>query len=673
MASAGKKKGKVKGKKLNLNEFLGSESSNAPGSSYVLSQKSWADASEDIDDNGGEWADDSYKKSMINRSSLPTAPRSAQPVEIDKSMLPDKPPYTVFIGNLPYDVEEDDIVDFFKGCNVTQVRLLRDGDGGRLKGFGYAEIGDMESLMAALKLSNENLRNRRIRVDLAGQQGDGNREDRSSDWRKRDGGGYGGRGGEDERAGRSEGSWDRPTASADSYDDGPSRGGFRDDRQYESRGGYNRDRGGGGFDRSDGDGYRDGYRDDRRYDNRGGYNRDRGSGGGYDRGYDRGYDGDGYRDNGYRNEYGNGGDRYYRDRGYDGYGSRDQGYNRDRYGGDRGYGGDSGYGGNRSYGRDRGYRNDRNFGRDQGYGRDGYERDRRGFDDQGSRGYGDRDGGYQDAPSSDEPVRERKKLVLKPRTQPVETPAAPKQPESKPSQSSIFGGAKPVDTAAKERQIEERLRREQESEKAEVEESRRNRQINRERPRRDSERSNDEGRTRHSSSSSTGKGPKPVMLRRESERSDDESKKDDQPLSPKSPTSPPPRKEDPSKVLVPAPAPKENVWARRSEGVTSPKSETAPAPTSNSSSSGQRKDYKPPQGRGRDRNDRDRNDRDRNDRNLSDRKPPHRDQTREIQKKTEKVRKPREIPKYEEKSAPDFTQKNKFAGLEQEDNLFEDD
>ncbi|XP_071942066.1 eukaryotic translation initiation factor 4B-like isoform X4 [Antedon mediterranea] len=610
MASAvGKKKGKVKGKKLNLNEFLGSESSNAPGSSYVLSQKSWADASEDIDDNGGEWADDSYKKSMINRSSLPTAPRSAQPVEIDKSMLPDKPPYTVFIGNLPYDVEEDDIVDFFKGCNVTQVRLLRDGDGGRLKGFGYAEIGDMESLMAALKLSNENLRNRRIRVDLAGQQGDGNREDRSSDWRKRDGGGYGGRGGEDERAGRSEGSWDRPTASADSYDDGPSRGGFRDDRQYESRGGYNRDRGGGGFDRSDGDGY----------------------------------------------------------------GSRDQGYNRDRYGGDRGYGGDSGYGGNRSYGRDRGYRNDRNFGRDQGYGRDGYERDRRGFDDQGSRGYGDRDGGYQDAPSSDEPVRERKKLVLKPRTQPVETPAAPKQPESKPSQSSIFGGAKPVDTAAKERQIEERLRREQESEKAEVEESRRNRQINRERPRRDSERSNDEGRTRHSSSSSTGKGPKPVMLRRESERSDDESKKDDQPLSPKSPTSPPPRKEDPSKVLVPAPAPKENVWARRSEGVTSPKSETAPAPTSNSSSSGQRKDYKPPQGRGRDRNDRDRNDRDRNDRNLSDRKPPHRDQTREIQKKTEKVRKPREIPKYEEKSAPDFTQKNKFAGLEQEDNLFEDD
>ncbi|XP_033101505.1 protein gar2-like [Anneissia japonica] len=103
---------------------------------------------------------------------------------------------------------------------VTQVRLPRDGDGGRLKGFGYAEVGDMESLMAALKLSNENLRNRRIRVDLAGQQqGDGNRES-SGEWRRGGGGGYGGRGGEDERAGRSEGSWDRPIVSTDSYDDG---------------------------------------------------------------------------------------------------------------------------------------------------------------------------------------------------------------------------------------------------------------------------------------------------------------------------------------------------------------------------------------------------------------------------------------------------------------------
>ncbi|XP_033127317.1 eukaryotic translation initiation factor 4B-like [Anneissia japonica] len=694
-APTGKKKGKVKGKTLNLNEFLGgSEGTTAPGNSYVLRSQSWADASEDIDNNGSDYQDD-YGKSTVNRAALPTAPRSAQPIEIDKSMLPEKPPYTVFIGNLPYDVDEEDIVNFFRGCNVTQVRLPRDGDGGRLKGFGYAEVGDMESLMAALKLSNENLRNRRIRVDLAGQQqGDGNRES-SGEWRRGGGGGYGGRGGEDERAGRSEGSWDRPIVSTDSYDDGPGyRDGYRDRGYGRDRGGYERDRGGydrdrgyerdqGGYDRDRGGYERDrgAYDRDRGgYDrDRGGYNRDRGGydGDGYgyrDRGYrdgygngdrynqDRSYDGYGYRDRGYRDGYGNG-DRYNQDRSYDGYGSREQGYGRrdQEYGGrDQGYGRDK-------YGGDRGYGNDRSYGRDRGY---GYDRDRRGYDRYdrggGGGGYGDREGGY-DEPHSDEPPKERKKLVLKPRSQPVDGSSSQTSSSSNStskSQSSIFGNAKPVDTAARERQIEEKLQREHETEKADLEESRRNRQMNRERPRRDSERSNDEGRTRHSSSSSTGKGPRPVMLRRESERSDDESKKDDTPLSPispKSPTSPPPRKEDPAKVLVPAPAPKENAWAQRRTGPTSPRSESTSART-NESPSGPKKDSRPTQGKSRDPVRKD-------ERYHSDRRHPH----NEPQRKNDKVRKPREIPKYEEKAPPDFAQKNKFAGLAAEDDLFDDD
>lgn len=41
---------------------------------------------------------------------------------------------------------------------------------------------------------------------------------------------------------------------------------------------------------------------------------------------------------------------------------------------------------------------------------------------------------------------------------------APVQPVNKPTAASIFGGAKPVDTAAKEREIEARLRKEREAE-----------------------------------------------------------------------------------------------------------------------------------------------------------------------------------------------------------------
>jgi hypothetical protein len=58
-------------------------------------------------------------------------------------------------------------------------------------------------------------------------------------------------------------------------------------------------------------------------------------------------------------------------------------------------------------------------------------------------------------PAAEPKVRQR--LVLQPRSKPEE-PAAP--------QASIFGGAKPVDTAAREKEIEERM--EKEKEKGEI-------------------------------------------------------------------------------------------------------------------------------------------------------------------------------------------------------------
>lgn len=77
------------------------------------------------------------------------------------------------------------------------------------------------------------------------------------------------------------------------------------------------------------------------------------------------------------------------------------------------------------------------------------------------------------------PPRERKKLQLKPRSVPAgeeqkqpEAAAAPPQQQQAPSQQSapkpsaaaIFGGARPVDTAAREREIEARLARQREEE-----------------------------------------------------------------------------------------------------------------------------------------------------------------------------------------------------------------
>ena len=50
--------------------------------------------------------------------SLPTAPRAARGPDVDMSRVPTEPPFTAFMGNLPFDVEEVEIERFFHGLKV---------------------------------------------------------------------------------------------------------------------------------------------------------------------------------------------------------------------------------------------------------------------------------------------------------------------------------------------------------------------------------------------------------------------------------------------------------------------------------------------------------------------------------------------------------------------------
>lgn len=68
--------------------------------------------------------DDVYRAPPIDRSILPTAPRAAREPNVDRSRLPRSPPYTAFLGNLPYDVTEDSIKDFFRGLSVSPLLPL---------------------------------------------------------------------------------------------------------------------------------------------------------------------------------------------------------------------------------------------------------------------------------------------------------------------------------------------------------------------------------------------------------------------------------------------------------------------------------------------------------------------------------------------------------------------
>ena len=62
----------------------------------------------------------SRRQAIIDRSKLPTAPRAArEQAQLDPSRFPKQPPYTAFIGNCPYDVEVEDIEEFFKRAKVN--------------------------------------------------------------------------------------------------------------------------------------------------------------------------------------------------------------------------------------------------------------------------------------------------------------------------------------------------------------------------------------------------------------------------------------------------------------------------------------------------------------------------------------------------------------------------
>jgi len=81
--------------------------------------------------------------------------------------LPTQPPYTAHIGNLAFELTEKEIEDYFEGCKVISVRIMKDRMDNRPKGFGYVEFEDLESLKRALALADGQLAGRTIRISVA--------------------------------------------------------------------------------------------------------------------------------------------------------------------------------------------------------------------------------------------------------------------------------------------------------------------------------------------------------------------------------------------------------------------------------------------------------------------------------------------------------------------------
>ncbi|TGJ83582.1 hypothetical protein E0Z10_g5175 [Xylaria hypoxylon] len=96
---------------------------------------------------------------------------------------------TLFVGNLPFEVDEDIVAAFFgETCEVKSIRLPKDPESGNPKGFGYVTFNSIEDAKTVFDAKNgayigEGRGSRAIRLDYAGQRP------------PREGGGFGGGGG----------------------------------------------------------------------------------------------------------------------------------------------------------------------------------------------------------------------------------------------------------------------------------------------------------------------------------------------------------------------------------------------------------------------------------------------------------------------------------------------
>jgi len=93
----------------------------------------------------------------------------------------------IYVGNLAYEVTEDELKTAFEAYGkVETVKVIKDNDTGRSKGFGFVEMPDNAEAQAAINgLNDKEFKGKALKVNTAKPKTENSRS----------GGGYGGGGG----------------------------------------------------------------------------------------------------------------------------------------------------------------------------------------------------------------------------------------------------------------------------------------------------------------------------------------------------------------------------------------------------------------------------------------------------------------------------------------------
>lgn len=78
----------------------------------------------------------------------------------------------IYVGNLPYSVTEQDLNEMFaKFGAIKQVNLIIDRETRRSKGFAFVTFEAADAAQASLQVDNTEIDGRKIRVNLAKEDG----------------------------------------------------------------------------------------------------------------------------------------------------------------------------------------------------------------------------------------------------------------------------------------------------------------------------------------------------------------------------------------------------------------------------------------------------------------------------------------------------------------------
>lgn len=83
----------------------------------------------------------------------------------------------IYVGNLSYEVTEEDLKNAFESFGkVDTIKVIKDNETGRAKGFGFVEMPDKSEAQAAIEgLNGKDLKGRSLNVNEARPRPEGSR------------------------------------------------------------------------------------------------------------------------------------------------------------------------------------------------------------------------------------------------------------------------------------------------------------------------------------------------------------------------------------------------------------------------------------------------------------------------------------------------------------------